>query len=136
MLLINLLLLQERLADPAAPPNALNVIVKRICQKFRHHPVPNQRHRSKLLGPADEAPSPEDETGPTSILGKAWLQIFSSTANASGAEKIEKATGAMAGAIRTRGSSWHPFSFKEGLLDVGKDEDIQADHEIPDVDLD
>lgn len=121
----------------ADPPNALNIIIKRICQQFRHHPIPSQRLRPKILDTMHAASGPE-ESGPSSLLGKAWLQIFSNTSetSAAAATKSVRAAGSMAGAIRTRGSSWHPFSFKGGLLDIGKDEDFQAGHNLPDVDLD
>lgn len=116
------------------PPNALNIIIKRICQKFRHHHVPGQRHRLKILD--REAPAPEDLDGPSSLIGKAWWQLFSKTANDTKADKFERVTSSITGAIRTRGEAWHPFSFKGGLLDVGENGDEQADHDIPDVDLD
>ncbi len=119
----------------AKPPNALNIIIKRICQKFRHHHVPGQRHHLKMLD-QEEAPSPEDMTGPSSLIGKAWWQLFSKTANSTKTDKFERVTSSITGAIRTRGEAWHPFSFKEGLLDVGEGGDEQAEHDIPDVDLD
>ena len=123
------------------PPNALNIIIKRICQKFRHHHVPGQRHRLKRLD-HEPAPSPEDEHGPSSLIGKAWWQLFSGktnntkTGNNTKTEKLERVTTSITGAIRTRGEKWHPFSFKGGLLDIGENVDEVADHDIPDVDLD
>ena len=123
------------------PPNALNIIIKRICQKFRHHHVPGQRHRLKRLD-REEAPSPEEMDGPSSLIGKAWWQIFSKAANSTNStkgEKFERVTSSITGAIRTRGESWHPFSFKGGLLDIGENRDEVADHDppiLPDVDLD
>ena len=117
------------------PPNALNIIIKRICQKFRHNHVPGQRQRLIKLerGPA---PSPEDEHGPASLLGKAWWLMFSKTANKTETEKVERVNSGITGAIRVRGESWHPSNFKGSLLDIDEDNDEVANGDIPDVDLD
>lgn len=113
------------------PPNALNIIIKRVCQKFRHHPTTGHRQKLRLAIRGSEAPSSRDETGPKTLLGKAWQKVFNTT-DSEKSKKVKEGfdLSSMAGAIRTSGNSWHPFSFKGGLLDVGEAGDYQADRVV------
>lgn len=134
---------QEKMSDR---PNALNIIIKRICQIFRHRQIPNQRHHARLRLDDDDdyllAPSQRaEEEGPASSkIGNAWLRLtYKSTAPSEEIREVDPADSYMTGAIRTRGNTWHPFSFKGGLLDLGnvaEPAEATLSGTIPDLDLD
>jgi len=125
--------LQEEMDDP---PNAVNIIIKRVCQKFRHRHVPSKQPHQGMSSPHARVAHDsrrDNGTGASTSLGNAWLKVLSQSGNHSDDKKeVEVPLG---GAIRTRGSSWHPFSFKEGVLDMEKTGNEQPRQDVPDLDL-
>lgn len=123
--------LQEEMDDP---PNSVNIIIKRVCQKFRHRHVPSKQPHRGMSNPharLEHNGRRDNETGASS-LGSAWLKVLSQSGNHSDDKEVEVPLG---GAIRTRGGSWHPFSFKEGVLDMGNTGNEQPRQDVPDLDL-
>jgi hypothetical protein len=118
------------------PPNALNIIIKRVCQKFRHRHGPIKQHREALSSARARVAHTirhDDGTGASTSLGNAWLKVFGHTGNQS--DDKQEMEVPLGGAIRTRGSSWHPFSFKEGILVLENSGKEEARQTVPDLDL-
>ena len=133
MALQSYICLQERMAEP---PNTLNIIIKRLCQQFRNHHAPKSHHDGATTMNLRRivAEPPDDGTGASTRLGNAWLKIFASSSN--GTEDKEGGGVPLGGAIRTRGNSWHPFSFKEGVLDMESTENETKKELIENIELD
>jgi len=121
-----------------SPPNPLNIIIKRVCQQFRHHHVPSspsKPHREPpgLPRPRHTESAPGEGAGASTSLGNAWLKVFALSGNQTH-DKQGKVP--MGGAIRTRWSSWHAFSFKGGVLDMESTVNEESTRpNIPDLDL-
>lgn len=122
----------------ADPPNPLNIIIKRICQQFRYHHVGSKPHREAISASSARQRrahnlKEDDGTGASTSLGNAWLKVFTQGGDAPGDDGGEDEP--EGGAIRTRGNSWHPFSFKEGVLDMDSTGSELPKSGIPDLDL-
>jgi hypothetical protein len=69
--------MQEKMDDP---PNSLNIIIKRVCNRLRRRHAPIKQHREGMISPRVSVSHEilrDDGTGASTSLGKAWLKVYS-----------------------------------------------------------